>query len=100
MEAILYSFNLRSLYQSVEIIISALHLLLIVNVKRRLESKTMLSMLCFTSGVALSMPEFGMQIKFELLKCPVELTVSSSCFKHAEMFTVWITEGIQSINLK
>lgn len=46
------------------------------------------------------MPEFGMQSKFELLKCPIELTVNSSCFKHAEMFTFWITEGIQTVNIK
>lgn len=46
------------------------------------------------------MPEFGMQTKFELLKCPIELTVNSSYFKPAEMFTFWITEGRQTINLK
>lgn len=46
------------------------------------------------------MPDFGMQIKFSLLKCPIELNVSSSCSKHDEMFTFLKTEEIQTIYLK
>lgn len=60
----------------------------------------MVSMLCFTLEVALAMPKFGTQITFELLKCLIELTVSSSRSKHAEMFTFWIKEGTQTTNLK
>lgn len=36
--------------------------------------------------VALSMPDFKMQIKFELLKCRIELNASSSCSKYGEIF--------------
>lgn len=50
--------------------------------------------------VALSMPDFGTQIKFALLKCPNELNASSSCSKHDEMFTFLKTEVIQTLYLK
>lgn len=36
--------------------------------------------------VALFMPDFRTQIKFELLKCPIELNARSSCSKHNEIY--------------
>lgn len=50
--------------------------------------------------VALSMPDFRRQLKFELLKCPIELNARISCSKHDEMFIFLKKEAIQTIYLK